>query len=233
MSGEITVTVPKWDYFQPKSIRERNPYWFRINKDMTNSAGLTGLSAAQKWGWVCLLGLCCSGNSKTIKFRPKKLANIANVDEKSILEMIEILAENETITILNESATFKNESTTPTIQNNTIQNNTTTGGGFLKEVKKELQELWIKTYKDQSWINSEIAKCEGYCLSKNQNIKNIGQFVNAWLHKAYENNKSKPKQLKPPSGIPEELKKPDPRSGKPLDPKVKSLLNKAFGGNGV
>jgi hypothetical protein len=134
MSGEITVTVPKWDYFQPKSIRERNPYWFRINKDMTNSSGLVGLSPAQKWAWVCLLGLCCSQDSKTIKFRPNRLACIANVDEKSILEMLEILKENHTIEFKTESTTFKTESTTPTIQNNTIQNNTTT---FPQSLKNE------------------------------------------------------------------------------------------------
>lgn len=106
---------------------------------------------------------------------------------------------------------------------------TTTGGGssFLKEVKKELQEFWTKTYKDQQWIDSEIAKCEGYCLSTNKQIKNLGQFINSWLHKSFEAKKAVPKQLKAPSNPPPQFIGNDPR-GKPLAPELKTLLNKAL-----
>lgn len=124
MSGEITITVPKWDYFQTKTERERTPYWFRVNKDMANSAGLIGLSAPQRWVWICLLTLCCSHNSKTITLKARKLAALANVQENVVLEALEILSENSTIQLKIESTQNKSESTPPTIQNNTIQNST-------------------------------------------------------------------------------------------------------------
>ena len=51
-----TITINKWDEFQPRKDR-KNHLWFRLENSIAFSRALHKLSADQKWFWVCLMVL--------------------------------------------------------------------------------------------------------------------------------------------------------------------------------
>lgn len=54
----------------------------------------------------------------------------------------------------------------------------------LKGVPQALQLAWVETYKDTSWIISEIQKCKMWCLSKGVHTKQWSRRLNSWLSNA-------------------------------------------------
>lgn len=63
---EITsITINKWESFQPRKDRS-NHTWFRVENTIAFSETLHGLSADQKWFWICLLAYASKKNSGEI-----------------------------------------------------------------------------------------------------------------------------------------------------------------------
>lgn len=63
---EITsITINKWESFQPRKDRA-NHTWFRVENTIAFSETLHGLSADQKWFWICLLAYASKKNSGEI-----------------------------------------------------------------------------------------------------------------------------------------------------------------------
>jgi hypothetical protein len=113
---------------------------------------------------------------------------------------------------------------------------TKTATAFVKSIKKEMLDVWLKTYKDKTWVDMEISKAEVYALANPQKDRNIGQFVNSWLHRSYQHQKTvkekEPKRTSAPAGIPEELLKEKTLPTEEQKARVRELM-KGFKGNNL
>ena len=110
---EIQITIVNWDKHQTKSDWLRHPHWFKIKNDMPSSNSLFSLSAEQKWAWVCMLCVASKKNTGTIKVSLDWLSSISGVCKQSVLQMVDFLIKNGTLTknrqkIVRKSTTDKN-----------------------------------------------------------------------------------------------------------------------------
>lgn len=94
---EIEITIVNWEKYNPPKERVKYPTWFRMQRDTAISSGLEGLSAEQCWVWVQLLSECSRKNSGTIKIKPRRLAELSQVTEKTVFTTLYLLSKNNTI----------------------------------------------------------------------------------------------------------------------------------------
>lgn len=66
---------------------------------MNFSQGLLGLTSAQKWLWILFLAECCKKKSETVDVNITWFANASGLSEKEILQTIETLELNNSLTV--------------------------------------------------------------------------------------------------------------------------------------
>lgn len=87
----IRVELCKWAEHNPRSDYKSMP-WFRMNSDFYRSKKLFGVSAGDKWLWVCLLGLAARENKKgVIEGEADWVASELGCSVKDLLRALEVL----------------------------------------------------------------------------------------------------------------------------------------------
>jgi len=62
---------------------------------------------------------------------------------------------------------------------------------FLKSIKAEVQEAWVKTYEDVEWIRHELRQAIAWCKANpaRQPKSNFARFFTAWLSRGWERHR--------------------------------------------
>lgn len=55
---------------------------------------------------------------------------------------------------------------------------------YLEKIKPEVQELWIKTYQDNTWIKNQLLKAISWMLANNSPKKDFARFFTNWLNRS-------------------------------------------------
>lgn len=229
----MQLEIINFEKFNPRTDRKRHA-WFRLDNDFINDEKLFKLSPLEKFVWIGLLA-----------FRSKKMEQIFDLDLEYLADQLEVKKNiiSSAIQKLSDSKALKIHETV-TIGNHLVSTGSPTNErtdertngrrpATADDISEELKAQWIKTYKDEKWIDFEISAAKSWILSNPTKApkSDFKRFYNSWLKRGWENHRktlqAKPLHPKPPSGMPLELKAPDPRNG-PLKPEFKKALDMAL-----
>lgn len=90
MAKTILLEIMNFRKYNPRTDRAKHS-WFRLENSVFSSEDLYGLSADQKWVWICLLCLASKKQTDIIEFRIDWLADTARLSQRLILETIDEL----------------------------------------------------------------------------------------------------------------------------------------------
>lgn len=204
----VSITILNWDKYNPKSDRTRHKHWFRINQNSAMSGGLFGLSAEQCWVWVQLLAECCRKDSETIDVRPERFAKLCNVTQKTFLEAVEILNENNTLTInrqATDSEPTENRAHITYITNSTDKQTNIVSSeltvvsprttsipieDFVSNLSEETRKRIEVIYPDQAFVTREVEKMKIWLSNNEKKIPKSkagwARFIMGWLERGWE-----------------------------------------------
>jgi hypothetical protein len=93
-----TITIEKWENYQPR--RDRANYtWLRLENSIAHSETLHGLTADQKWFWICLLAHASKKQSGLIEFNAKYFVSVFGVTRKKMIEALKSLEAHGAVTL--------------------------------------------------------------------------------------------------------------------------------------
>lgn len=92
------ITISKWESYQPRRDRA-NHTWFRVENTLASSETLHGLTADQRWFWICLLANASKKGSATVTFNWKYFATTFGVSRKKMVEALKSLEAHGAVTL--------------------------------------------------------------------------------------------------------------------------------------
>lgn len=235
----MRLEVINFEKFNPRTDRKKHS-WFRLENDFINDEKLFKLSPIEKFVWVCILAYRSNKCDQIFDLDLEYLADQLDVKEDIISSTIQKLSKSKAM-IIHEVVTTGNQlvsTGSPTYERTNEQTNGRKAATDADEISNELKDQWIRTYKDEKWIDFEISAANAWILANPLKApkSDFKRFYNGWLKRGWEKHRiSMPsnRALVPfktnygPVGVPPELNKPHP-GGKPLSPDLKEALNIAL-----
>lgn len=203
--NSIHITISNWQRHQPTSDKVRHPHWFKVHNSIATSESLFSLSAAQKWIWVCILAECSRKKSDSITLNLDYASRHFDVPKKVILETIEILTQNQTLTINCQSTDGSLTLEENREEEKRIEKKRAATSGAeapviaeFPTISQKLFDSWLQTYQDQAWINLEIKKAHAWIHANPRKAPktDFARFLNNWLSRGWENYRKTIKQEK-------------------------------------
>jgi len=207
------LIILNWEKYNPPSDRAKHPYWFRFHRDSCISAGLSGLNAEQCWVWIQILSEASRKNSKTIRVKLKRLAQLSQVDEMVALQAIEMLCKNDTIRESGEKTpriggvdlphkqtdihTYKQTNkqtkksvavkiTAPPAVKHSLEN-------FVLNLTPDARNKIQAIYPDEAFVRREVEKMKVWLGANSQKMPKSRpgwtRFVMGWLERGWERHR--------------------------------------------
>lgn len=98
------IQILNMDEFNPRKDRKKHS-WFRVDNTIMFSRKLHGLTASQKWLWICILSLASNDQRDWIELDLEYLCDHVGDTSKSILSAIEHFKNKEMIAVSTEKPT--------------------------------------------------------------------------------------------------------------------------------
>lgn len=98
MSESVTITVLKWDEYNPRKDLKSMP-WFRIAADIGYSKTLYKLPVEAKWFWIFVLSTCAKEVSGTVEMEIDYLADYSGIEQESVKKYLEIFEKRKLISL--------------------------------------------------------------------------------------------------------------------------------------
>lgn len=252
INGVLRISITNWSKYQERPDR-KNYTWFKFESDFFRDSKMYGLSKDQKLLFVFLLCQRNRANKDEFDIIIDETRLFMNSEIKELINNLKVLNDNALISIRDLAVIARAKSgVTPSLDKirlDKIREDKNNGQNefdleslyfqYPRKVKKkkgiEKLRLLIKSQEQFDLIKKSILNYSDYCskhVTESRYIMHFSTFVHSWEDWLEPKSEFKkeigPKPLSPPSGIPEELTRPDPRVG-PLDPAVKRLLDQALG----
>jgi hypothetical protein len=102
--NQLKIKIKNWERYNPRNDR-KNHTWFRVEKTIAVSQDLFGLSASQRWLWICLMAEACKAHGETFFIDIEWLANYSGVSYDDTKQAFIILLAREVIELLEQENT--------------------------------------------------------------------------------------------------------------------------------
>lgn len=204
----MMLEILNWEKFNPRKDLKSMP-WFRLESDIGYSETLFGLDAETKWLWIFLLSTCARKVNANIEGNYEYISFHSGIEVEKVKKAIKVFENKGLVRVTNESDRVTNGSvpnkTNRTEQDEQNEQNTpnqeTCSGAisvfdknklianFLVNVKKSTQVLWVETYQDADWLNTEILKAMAWLDAnpkKKPKGKNPARFLGNWFSRGWE-----------------------------------------------
>jgi hypothetical protein len=201
-----TITINKWDEFNPRKDRQRH-YWFRLNNDFFSSPDLCDLNMEQKWLWVCLLAHASRMGSATFEYKPSYFEKSFSLTKSKMDKALEELSKCGVV-VVTERLPDGYQSVTercPTIQNKQYNTNNTnkqlsavaklappenSPDDLLNCIPQETRARWVALYPDELFLKRELIKAHGYYVTDNptkcpKSVKGWQRALSMWFERAW------------------------------------------------
>lgn len=212
--SEITVTINNWKKYNSMSERNRHPSWFLLMNSAPTSHGLIGLTAAQKWVWICLLCEASRKNTATLRVNIRWLASYASVAENDASEAIDILIRNETLSVDCQLTVSQPDQNCQTItphtdkqtkkqkDRQTNKQSLVCSENLVSKIPKTAIKTWVKKYGSKAWVYDVLLSAEVEFLGSDdsafyRNVERLPLVVrlNRYLEGRYKAEKRHTKQV--------------------------------------
>ena len=224
MNDTVTITVSKWEEYNPRKDLKSMP-WFRIAADIGYSPTLYKLPVEAKWLWIFILSTCAKNISDTIEMEIDYLADYSDVSAENIKKYLTEF-ERRKLILLNpiESDRIRSsqigvilddqESVPKRRGENGEENREEESRGdesavaptppdffkdfIFKDCPKTKLTLWASKF-DHDFILEELPKVKDWIKTKPPK-KAFHVFFEDWLNRGYpsfQERKLKPKKVSP------------------------------------
>lgn len=213
----VTVTICNWEkYNDRKDVKKAS--WLRLENETYSSESLYGLTAEEKWAWVCMLMLASKRHTPEITFRTDWFEYQMGVKPKVLISAVEKLARNNAILCLDGNARENVPADSRARENMpATDGRTNERTDDIRPVSKridtrpnslpsEFTGVWVydrltegmwaelnSVYDDPEWVEDECRKMAVW-LSANTNKarktpKGWCRFITAWLNRSWDSRR--------------------------------------------
>lgn len=189
-----------------------NPSWHRLSNRFTEDPDFYNFDHGEKIAWIYIMGQASQKASARVFVNFVHADRAANIKTKTILSTIEKLKRGGQL-IADVSSTVRERSvddpqTVPTEQTDKQTDKQTKHAesnesvrsaifddevfnDFISSVNAETQELWLKTYEDQQWIEGELKRAVVWCSANQSRApkSNHARFISNWLSRGWESHR--------------------------------------------
>ncbi len=208
----MQIEIINWEKYNSKEFKTKYPHWFRLNKDILSSESLFGMTAEERWVWVTILCFACKKRSGSFKCDIQYLSNQASVSKEIALSAIEKLITSSALRVEGEftrvdsslhNRQYNTEQTDITITPKkkvtaelaTVKSSEPPPASNIKnsvfmelleksKIKQSTLKLWVETYKDRLWIETELLKATAWLDSNPRQSRSPADFFGRWLSRA-------------------------------------------------
>lgn len=198
---QLEITILNWEKYNTRKD-VTNPTWFRLQNDIWISESVFGLTAEEKWVWICLLCHASKKQCGELSINSDWFVDKCGVTRQVFESAIEKLSRNVcvTSTLLPRTLQTDKQTNIQTLQHEldvTLLPTEISSDQVVMEfltrskIKTSSVLLWLKTYENTEWLKFEFLKMLGW-LDANPHRKpksNYTSFVRTWLTRAWEQHR--------------------------------------------
>lgn len=205
---DIEITVVNWKLYNPQDFQNRYPHWFRLNKNILQSATIFNLTYEERWAWIGLLCLCCERKSDTSRGSIEWFSYRLQVAPTVIESLFKKMIDNNALAVnwqLTGSKLAIDTQETPVLLPTTRQDITrhnkkkvsselakanprTTPDNWLSFLDNETLESFTSLY-SKDYCEREFAKISNWLRNnpkKRPTTRGLFKFVSSWLERGWD-----------------------------------------------